>query len=443
MPWKRKKRHLGGDEFGLPLFVRKAPSGEVDARDSVRRPPEGASRLSMAHNDTVPFVPEPPKPKTFSVYKGASLGRTPGVNNAGASSNSKPPACGKKQMIERFSQSSRNNLKNKLAMIRTDAVLYTMCLSLPGYVEHFTHGLVKLAFLKFLKRLTAKCSRDARFREVSGVYKQELQRRLELHFHLVFAGVTPENLDVVWNWCADQWIDCVMAIPGMPREIVLEETRKMQAVHLFAGTKRNKFEDSNFQLLRGDFHSYFAKYLGKQDEAHVSEFPIPGRWWGFFNKAYVPFGELREIVLPERVAVHSHRVARRIRQARADDAKYRALCRKFDRMDGKRPKVSRFELEQAVQRWNRHAGMLRTEEDVPEFFRRVRGGRSDSGALGFLLDLHAAKHPFRDLVSGYRFPAAMKYSAVTLTGKHVPEMMVRILHYAGARALRDREVTPF
>jgi hypothetical protein len=349
----------------------------------------------------------------------------------------------------RFSQSSRNTFKNLLATIRTDAILYTMCLSLPGYVEHLNHTLVKNAFLRWKKRLVAKISRDSRFSSLCGLGKQELQRRLELHFHLLFAGVAPENLDVIWEWCVEQWIACVMDIPGMPPEIVEEETRKMRAVHMFSGTKKEKFQDSNFQLIRGDFHSYFAKYLGKDDEAHIATNPIPGRWWFTFNSEKIPFGELREIEMPERVCVHTHRVARRIRQVRADNARHRALCRKYDMLEDGKPLVSRQALLDCYQRLQSIGGKAALDAwdsgGSPEIARQVRKmvPHGDSAPLRLLLAAMAAGERLESLLGRFRFPPAMKYSGITLTGKHVPEMMVRILYYAGGRALEDRESTPF
>lgn len=441
VPVKRKRPRCG-DAFGTELFSRRRDAGSSASETGTRRK---VSRLSMAQNNSSEFDSPPVRVrKVFGLYRKAALAKTPGLRNSSpASVNSTPQKRGKRQPCQRFTQSSRNNFKNKLATVRNDAVLYTMCLSLPGYVEHFTHPLVKLAFIRFMKRLATKTAQDPAFHGVAGFYKQELQKRKELHFHLVFAGITLENLDLVHHWVVDQWVFCVMDIPGIPPELVAEETRKMRDVHLFKGTERKRFRDSNFQLIEGNFHAYFSKYLGKDDEAHLSDSPIPGRWWGSFNRAHIPYGEYKEIELPERVAVYSHRVARRIRQVRADGAKYRAICRKFGRMDGKNPTVSRLELGQAIQRWESSIVHVRTEADIPAFFAAVRDGRCDSPALGFLLDLHAAKVSFRSVVSGFRFPRAMKYSSVTLTGRHVPEMMVRVLQYSGNLAMLHRDSSPF
>ncbi len=48
----------------------------------------------------------------------------------------------------------------------------------------------------------------------------------------------------------------------------------------------------------GDFAGYFAKYLGKNEEAQAARDPIPGRWWGKVNKQNIPWAEMKELELP-------------------------------------------------------------------------------------------------------------------------------------------------
>lgn len=406
-----------------------------EARAAMRR-----DRLSLGQIDTVPDsgAPKAVKPLMFRIWKNASLGQTPGIPNLGHSSNAQQRNVGKRGKILRQSESSRRNLQSSLAKVRSGVDLYTMCLSLPGYVEHFTHSSVKMAFLRFLKRLTAKTSRDSRFREVAGFWKQELQKRNALHFHLLLSGVALVDLDFVHQWICGQWIDCVMLVPGMPPEMIADEKRKMLAVHLHA---------KNFEKIRGNFHAYFAKYLGKDVEAHAAEFPIPGRWWGKFNSAHLPFGQLKELPLPARVALHSQRVCRKIRQARANDAKHLALCRRFNGLlpDGKTPGVSRHQLQRFYQKFVELGGISAFLLDSPEYFsqlRRVAGSGTGYASVMFYSAI-AVGYKLSDLVAGCKFPSVMKYSSVRLTGSHVPPMMVRILEWAGGRALIDRERTPF
>lgn len=452
VPSKRHKP-LANWAFGLPLFTRRDVASVAAGHDGTSR---AGGRLSLGHNDTPPDLSgqndsdlPPSASKTFRIWPGAALGEVPGIPNHSHSAGSQTRKKSKRGKVLSFSESSRRNLQAKLAKILVSAELFTMCLSLPGWVDHFTHANVKAAFLRFGKMLTAKIARDSGFSRVGVVWKQELQQRNQLHFHLIFSGVSDENLDSVWRWCVDHWLQCVMDIPGMPPELVASEIAKMRAVHLFAGTKNKGFRDSNFQKIRGNFHSYFAKYLGKDVEAHCAESPIPGRWWGCLNGESIPFAKVRELELPGRVAVHAQRVARKVRQARADNAKHGALCRRFGGMaaDGFTPAVSRQQLQRFFHVWNDCGGLSALDSDLPGICGRLRRAVGSGAALCSALAMFckASEEGFRlsEFVSGFQFPPAMKFSRVRLTGAHVPKMMVRILQYAGERALIDRDQTPF
>lgn len=450
-PLSRRRKGTGSNVYEFEMFTRR---GSPDAAGG--RTGDPSACLSIGHNDTGQDLrsendsesSSKPKPKESfgKVWPGAALGEVSGIPNHGHSSGSQTRPKSKRGKILSFSECSRRNLQTVLAKVKTSASLWTMCLSLPGFVDHFTHHNVKAAFLRFGKMLTAVAARDARFAEIAGLWKQELQKRNQLHFHLIFSGITEENRELVWRWCVDHWIQCVMAIPGMPPELIASETSKMRAVHLFEGTKKEGFRDSNFQKIRGNFHSYFAKYLGKDVEAHCAESPIPGRWWGKFNARHIPFASERSIVLPERVAVHAQRVARKIRQARADNAKHTALCRRFGGMasDGKTPGISRQQLQRFYRAWLEIGGESGIDTDLPNVFRRLRAAGGSGMASGLVMFMNATGEGFRltNFLSGYKFPAAMKFSSVRLTGAHVPGMIYEILKYAGARALVDSGQPP-
>jgi len=410
----------------------------VQARNELRGTcPEG-DRLSIGHNDTVlpPKAVKPAKVPLFKVWRGAALAEIPGIPNRGHSSTQFERVKSKRGKILSMSEGSRRRLQAELAKIRTDVELYFTCLSAPGWTEHLTHATVKLAFIRLMKRLTAKAARDSRFRSLAGFWKQELQKRNMLHFHVLFSGVTLEDSAFVHAWVMGQWVECILDVPGMPPEIVLEEKRKMLAVHL---------HDSNWEKVRANFHAYFAKYLGKDVEAHAAEFPIPGRWWGKFNEVHIPWGKLCEVPAPDSVTKHAQRVARKVRQARADNARHRALCRKYDMLQDGQPMVSRFALLECYRRLQAVGGLdallVSGGCGSPLSFALFVNG--DSTPFRLLFAAHVAGERMESLLGGYKFPAAMKYSAVRLTGGHVPDMVVRILQYAGARALIDREQTPF
>lgn len=424
MPSKRRQGAKGaGDAFGLPLFTSKLAGGvRVDAPGRVRRPSPLAGRLSIGHNPTISESKSLTKPERAknecSVWKGAARADTPGIPNRGfVETKARKPS--KRGKVTGYSDSSRRNLKAKLATVRTDVELYTMALTLPGYIEHFRHDRVKFAFLRLLDHLAAKSQRDPLFAGVSGFWKQEFQDRKNsadhyaLHYHMLFAGITDENLAAVWSWIGERWMDLIFAIPGMPSELREHEREKMSKVH---------FHVKNFERIRGNFHGYFSKYLGKAETHLESEQPVRGRWWGLFNQDAVPFGERFNLVLPDRVAVFAHRVVRKIRQKRADEAKHRFVSEKWGlmRMSGDNkgsPVISQFSL------LHSHGFlkplMVHTPDDLKKWDGKIpRFGR-------------------------YRFSPVMKFSPIRLVGKHVPEMYVRILQYAGQRALDERERTPF
>ena len=448
LPRKRRKAR-GDDAFGSELFSFRPASRTGVARRDVG---SEAGRLSLGHNDTAPklsskndaFPLSIPTPKMARVYPGAALGEVPGIPNHGPSFCHARPTS-KRGKILSFSESSRRNLQTLLAKIKTSAALWTMCLSLPGYCAHFGHHSVKVAFLRFCKMFTAMVARDGRFAEVGALWKQELQQRNMLHFHLIFSGITDNNRDFVWSWCVDNWVRCVMDIPGMPPAILASEVSKMRGVHLFEGTKHKGYRDSNFQKIRGNFHSYFAKYLGKDVEARCAETPIPGRWWGQLNSALVPYAPKRELLVPDRVAVHAQRVARKIRQARADNAKHASLCRRFGglEIDGVTPGVSRQQLQLFYREWIKFGGDPALDDPVALSRLRFVCGSGMGYAMVMFHNAIAQSVPLKSLLAGFRFPRAMKFSGVRLIGAHVPEMVVRVLFYAGGRALVDRDISPF
>ena len=418
VPRKRRVKR-SGDAFGTPLFSQR---GSPDAPSGRAGVPREGDRLSIGHNDTI--LPSKPTPPTFRMWKGASLAEVPGIPNHGPCRTNQLRAVGKRGKVLSFSEASRRNLQVALAKVRTDAELYTFCLSACGYVEHLTHASVKSAFLQFMKRLTAKSSRDPRFRTASGLWKQEIQGRRVLHFHVVLAGVLPVDLAHVHAWICAQWIDCIMAVPGMPSDLQAEEIRKMRCVHLFEGKGGLLDRKSALQKIVGNFQAYFAKYLGKDEKNIAANDIIPGRWWGRFNGAHLPTGKLCELVLPPRVNVHAQRIARKIRQKRANAAKHRAVCQQWGFVTGEaqtEPTLSEFGLLGKRGRIFRH--IVDSGEYTPAEFEKWGGKVPKFGP--------------------YRFAAPMKFSTVRLTGAHVPDMMVRVLQYAGARALVDRERTPF
>ena len=109
--------------------------------------------------------------------------------------------------------------------------------------------------------------------------------------------------------------------------------------------------------------------------------------------------------------------------------------------DGK-PTVTRFKLQEAYRVFKRER--FTDPGGAARFFDVVQASHGGlNNAFFLLLKATVAGHSLSDLVTGFDFPRAMKFSSVRLVGAHVPEMMLRVLQYAGQRALIDREQTPF
>lgn len=164
----------------------------------------------------------------------------------------------------------------------------------------------------------------------------------------------------------------------------------------------------------------FSKYLGKNEKAEAARDPIPGRWWGKVNNQNIPWAEMKELELPERMRIHCQRIARKIRQKKADAAKHRANMRQADlvslsRPDKGQPIFSQFFLICGKGRKGTDFG-----SSIREIFEIAGNG------LGRVL-----------------FPAAVKFAAVKLTGKSAVSTGKRILECARDRFRDDLETCRF
>jgi hypothetical protein len=289
-----------------------------------------------------------------------------------------------------------------------------MALTLPDDFEAIPPPEVKRLFLILLNRLMA--SRCPVLRKLGGFWKQEFQKRGALHFHLLLYGIDLDASRYVQGWIARQWNGLIGDhYPEEEREKHLwwhlrDGWEKRRGVRLAAYTEK----EDNFQEV-SDFAGYFAKYFGKDEEAGVLPEPVPGKWWGCFNRKNIPWAERKEIALPLRVRIHVQRAARKMRQKRAEAARHAVVMAKLKKAHGL-PYVSPTELE-----YGRH---------------HRRGTR-----LGELYRHLARGEGFR--IGKPKFPNCVRYSSVILTGKHVPNMIKELLKYGGKRALEDRESRPF
>ena len=177
-----------------------------------------------------------------------------------------------------------------------------MALTLPGITTHLEHPTVILAFRMLMRRLGSV----KRFRGVSGYWKRELQKRGAIHYHLLLYGLDDPVLRAEFHaWLVAQWNGLVCL--GLSEE----ETEKHRWWHA---------REENIERVRS--MSYFVKYVQKGDE----DAPLKGRWWANFNKAALPVSPMTEIELTEKMAVWLNRIARQVRQKRADAGKHAALA---------------------------------------------------------------------------------------------------------------------
>src|ERR1035437_8207314 len=270
--------------------------------------------------------PEPPKPKPrmFKVWEDGSMACFPGIphQDPGIKPNTGNKG-GKRGVVTCYSDASRRNTMKFIATIRRDAVGFTVALTLPGDFESLPVETVHECFKTICDRFTA----SGLFPGVAFIWKRELQKRGALHYHLLVFGIEDEALRNAFQfWMATQWNELVC--------VNVTDTGKAQHLcwHLHG---------RNMEKVRGSIASYFAKYVGKDVEAGVVV--IPGRWWGKVNQKALPLAECHQEELPDRVAIYANRIARKLRQKRADEAKHKRTARELQMADRKgKPYLSQF-----------------------------------------------------------------------------------------------------
>ena len=82
-----------------------------------------------------------------------------------------------------------------------------MAVTLPGCTDGIPGYFAKRRFIMRCNRMTA--SRIQAIRLIGMMWKQELQKRGEVHFHLVLYGVTEENRRYVQRWITEQWNELI------------------------------------------------------------------------------------------------------------------------------------------------------------------------------------------------------------------------------------------
>jgi hypothetical protein len=399
----------------LPLFDlgrRRTASGGGSVAIATPRPAgREAARLSIVHKTSNPVSADcdPParKPSNlFQVWKDASLAIFPGIPNrnphASADSGNRG---GKRGKVLTLSDASRRNLMIQLAKVNREAKAYTMALTLPGDLRCLTSSKVHLAFRKLCNRQTA----SRLFPGVAFIWKRELQERGALHYHLVIYGLeNEETRNAFHRWIAGQWNSLVCV--GLDDD----EWGKHLRWHI---------DPRNLEAVRGNIARYFAKYLGKPLETAFEE--IPGRWWGKVNVDALPLSSCSEMPLPERAAIFAHRLARKILQKRAHEARHRAVAKALGLFDSKgQPIVSQFGL---LGMRDRIRNVDHRHTDWSEFPARTQR------ALDYLVLMPSLK--------GLRWGKAKrskfaKLSRIRLISGQSPETAIQIMRFVG-NAMKD------
>ncbi len=283
-----------------------------------------------------------------------------------------------------------------LATMRRDEVAFTMALTLPGCeIERFSHEMVIESFQALMRRLSAKKA----FAGVSGFWKREPQQRGALHYHLLLYGIEDASVrSQLHAWLVRQWTS--FFAPSL-NDQEKEHHRWWHA------------RPENMQQV-SDFHSYFAKYLGKTEDANGAAFP--GRWWGSFNKRKLPVSPTSEVKLSHRETVLLQRLAQKRRQVLIDRAHHIRVTRALE-------KAGAGIL--ALSEWQLHR--LRCGYDL-------KGYRNPPTAGAILrcykeLCMAAGLRPGRTRLQGRRS------GKIILCGQAAPSFAVRALDYAG-RSMR-------
>ena len=313
-----------GGTCGLAAPIRhvdERPGTAADARASGHRPAPALALLSLGHNSSS-------SKKHLNVWQEGSRADFPGIPNLNPNRidpgfSPGQPGDTRRGVIKEFSHKSRTRMQRSLATIKRVEVAYTMALTVPGNAEPFDHAFVMEAFTRIMRRLSA----SARFSDVSGYWKRELQKRGEIHYHLLLYGLAEDATRAGFQaWMVEQWVSLFA-----PR-LTDEEQEHHRWWHARA---------ENMGLVR-DFSGYLSKYISK-DEDETGR--LPGRWWGSFNKRKLPVSSKSEAATDIKQNILLHRLTRKRRQKGMNAARHWKIAKASGLVDSSgNPLVSEFEL---------------------------------------------------------------------------------------------------
>ncbi len=386
-----------GGTCGLAAPIRhvdERPGTAADARASGHRPAPALALLSLGHKSSS-------SKKHLNVWQEGSRADFPGIPNLNPNRidlfSPGQPSDTRRGVIKEFSRRSRTRLQRSLATIKRSEDAYTMALTVPGNAEPFDHAFVMEAFTRIMRRLSA----SVRFSDVSGYWKRELQKRGEIHYHLVLYGLTEEPTRAGFHaWMVKQWVSYFA-----PR-LTDAESEHHRWFHAKA---------ENMQLVR-DFSGYFSKYITK-DEDETGR--LPGRWWGSFNKRKLPASAKSEAATDAQANVMLHRLTRKYRQKRMNAAKHRGIAKASGLVDSKgNPFVSEFELismQCQVAKLKRMEGL--TRENAPP------------GAIHALMMVYAPSNVGKKWGKAHFKGKVPKTAPIVLCGSSAPDFAIKALEF--------------
>lgn len=423
-----------GDARGdsdLPAWLRPRRGTAADSRGSENRSAPAEPLLSIGHNPTQTDCkpvskPKAPPRRVVKIWKGAARADFPGIPNLDPNASKTQAGGGPRGKVLTFSRASRRNLSRQLATILVEPQAYTMALTLPGKFDHLSTELVKRCFRRLCDQFAAKASRDEVFRKVGFYWKQELQKREALHFHLLLYGVEGGKDSPIRAWIVRTWnlLICSHA------ETAPGDREKHRWFH---------DRDENFQPVK-DMHNYFAKYLGKAEMDLIAKRPIPGRWWGICNRKAIPYAPCSEVAVPERFAIICQRITRRILKERINEAHHRAVMKKIGMLDlNGKPLVSRFGILRAKERWTpKH---IEIGETYPAIEFACLIGHSARHLAANHRDSDGASDPQR--IGKIKLRGKATYAGASLLGKHTPYLGTSILKFAAEHYRNFLDQQPF
>jgi hypothetical protein len=372
----------------VPLEPHLAPAAwaDADARDSERRAAQAAALLSLGHKSSLSIL------KIWTDGARADIPAIPNRHPAyQVAEIFAPPPTVKRGCVSEFTPKSRRNLQRTLATMKRAEESYTMALTLPGGDESdiLPHDMVLVSFKTLLRRL----ANVSAFKGVSGFWKRELQNRGALHYHLLIYGISCPLLRVKFQtWVVTVWNNLVCV--GLS-ETKIEHHRWWHA------------RSENMQKVE-DMSGYFAKYLGKEDVTGA----LRGRWWGSFNKQTLPVSKQERASITDHAAVLIHRVARKLRQAKANAGKHRAISKRMEKSGFKLTEMQLFRLRSGYD---------------------ISGYRTPFSAV--YLACYKESCEFAGVRHGkFQFRGAGPVQApIVLCGKNAPEIVSRLVTYVSER----------